>query len=159
MNSNFKNDLEINQEKYPQELNFLNKNDFRDGVEFLRGINFILENNQNIDIELLANYIGIKKEELQQILAHQTSTISIEHFYSLCEFFNLNYRDYLTNKNNIPMFKINRRQEEIRKLLKIAVNLSEEELNSLIEYATFLEKIDKNTTTKVISYKGLKRTR
>lgn len=148
MNSNLKNDLENNREKYPQELNFLNKDHFRDGIEFLRGINFVLENNQNIDIELLSNYIGIKKEELQQILNHQKNTISIEHFYLLCEFFNLNYRDYLTNKNNIPMFKINRRQEEIRKLLKIGATLSKEELNALTEYAIFLEKIDKSINDK-----------
>lgn len=127
-------------------LDFKNKNDFYDGISFINNIKEKIKNESDIKPKDLSSYLGISESLLSCMLSFKKTTIPIDRFYLLCKYFNLNYQDYLIDKNIYPSFKyfnpnntINLEpNNKLNELISIASNLSDYEINKLINYANYL---------------------
>ena len=142
-------------------LDLKNKNDFYDGISFLRNIRSILKNDHDVKAKNLASYMGVSESFISLILSFKRTVISIDHFYLMCKFFNLNYQDYLVDKNIYPSLKyvtgsgifIDDKEGQLTELIKVANELSNYDINKLINYANYLNKNKKlELKKKVDSY-------
>lgn len=122
-------------------LDFKNDNDFYNGTSFINNIKEKINNDPDIKSKDLATYLGISESMLSCMLSFKKTTIPIDRYYLLCKFFNLNYQDYLVDKNIYPSSNLYKKDLELdecsklEELIEIANNLDDYEINKLINYA------------------------
>ena len=127
-------------------LDFKNPNDFYDGFLFINNINKKLRNDPYIKAKDLADYLGISESALSLILSFKQTSIHIDRYYLLCKYFNLNYHDYLVDKNIYPsliLYNENlefNEESKLNELIEIANSLDGYEMNKLLSYARKLRK-------------------